>query len=215
MNRISRIILLICLVILSILICFNKVGILSFTFFFPGWWTLFIIIPSISYVITSKNKYLSIIFLIIGILLLFACLNMIDFLIIWRLFVPVSIIFIFLSSISKILFNTEKNKKSQEYSSVFGNEKLTISKKINNSITNAIFGHLFLDLSKSNISSDIVFDVSSIFGKTIIELPMNANVIVRSNNIFGYTKILKKNDKKNKDTIFVNAKSIFGGVIIK
>jgi len=215
MNRISRIILLICLVILSILICFNKVGILSFTSFFPGWWTLFIIIPSISYVITSKNKYLSIIFLIIGILLLFACLNMIDFLIIWRLFVPVSIIFIFLSFISKILFNTEKNKKCQEYSSVFGNEKLTISKKINNSITNAIFGHLFLDLSKSNISSDIVFDVSSIFGKTIIELPMNANVIVRSNNIFGYTKILKKNDKKNKDTIFVNAKSIFGGVIIK
>jgi predicted membrane protein len=215
MNRISRIILGICFLIFIILVSLNMIGVLSFNRFFSGWWTLFIIVPSISYIVTSKNKYLSILTFTVGILLLMASLNIIDFLIIWHLFVPISIALITLVFISKFLFSSEKNKKSEEYSSVFGREKKQITKKINGAIINTIFGSLYLDLTKSNIDHDIAFDVTSLFGSTVIELPTNVNVIVKSNNLFGTTKNLKKNDKKNEDTIFISSKSIFGGVIIK
>ena len=56
-----------CLVIVGVLLCLNVLEVINFDIFFDGWWTLFIIIPSITNLVTDDNKTASIIFLIIGI----------------------------------------------------------------------------------------------------------------------------------------------------
>ena len=71
------------LVAIGALWCLDIVGILNFTLFFDGWWTLIIIVPSFIDLITEKNKTGSIIGLAIGVLLLLACQN-----IAWSIYRP-------------------------------------------------------------------------------------------------------------------------------
>ena len=80
------------LVAIGALWCLDVVGLINFTLFFDGWWTLIIIVPSFIDLITEKDKTGSIIGLAIGVLLLLACQNIIDFGMILRLAVPIIIV---------------------------------------------------------------------------------------------------------------------------
>ena len=215
MNKISRIILGIGIVTLGILMGLNVLGIVNYSNFFRGWWTLFIIIPSISYLITAKDKAASIIFFVIGILLFLACQNLIDFEIVWRLMLPILIIGVGLLFIFKFLKSDEETKKN-EVGVVFGKDSITVNRKYNGGELNAVFGSLTYDLSSSGISKDIMIEATSLFGKVNIVLPKNVNVIVKNFTVFGKVKNDRKRDKKdNTNTVFVSSKAIFGGVSIK
>ena len=215
MNKISRIILGISIVILGILMGLNVLGVLNYSSFFRGWWTLFIIVPSLSYIVTAKDKAFSIIFFVIGILLFLACQNLIDFEVVWKLILPILIIGLGLSFIFKFLKSDEETKKS-EVGVVFGKDTTEINKKYIGGELNAVFGSLTYDLSNSDISKDIMIEVTSLFGKVNIILPKNVNVIVKNTTVFGNVKNGRKKDKKdNTNTVFISSKAIFGGVSIK
>ena len=214
-NKYSRIILGIDILVLGLLIGLNILNILSFSSFFNGWWTLFIIVPSISYVITAKDKALSIIFLLIGILLLCAANMLIDFSIIWKLIIPIILVGIGLSFVFNFFFEN-KEKHKNEIDVVFNKDYIKINKKYDGGVINSIFGYLELDLSDSKINKDILMDVTSLFGKVKIILPSDVNLIVKENKLFGSIKNTRKsNKKKSEDTVFITSKCIFGGVSIK
>jgi predicted membrane protein len=217
MKKVSNIILGLSISILGILIGLNILEVLNFTSFFAGWWTLFIIIPSLFYVISSKNKAISIIFFIIGILLFLACNMIIDFSIIWSLLVPIIILGIGFSFLFNYFKedNSRKNKKN-EIGIVFDKQKIKTSKAYDGGSVNTIFGYLEYDLEKSKISKDIMIDITSLFGVTTIYLPSNVNVIVKSYTIFGTFKNSRETNKKSNDnTVFISSKSVFGGVNIR
>ncbi len=215
MKKISRIVLGIDILLFGILIGLKILDIIDFSSLFSGWWTIFIIVPSISYLVTSKDKAISLIFLMIGILLLLASLSLIDFSIVWKLIIPVILVGIGLSFIISF-FSSKKVIDSNEYTSTFGKELLEVTKKYTGGKLNAIFAILDCNLSEAVISSDIIIETTGVFGKVILDLPDNVNIIVREFNIFGSCRVLKnKNNKNNINTVFINAKSIFGGVDIK
>jgi predicted membrane protein len=215
MNKISIIILGLSIIVLGILVGLNVLEILNFSSFFRGWWTLFIIVPSLSFIITSKDKALSIIFFSIGLLLLLACINIIDFTVVWNLLLPILIIGVGFSFIFKFLKSNDTIKKN-EIGIVFEKITIKIDKKYHGGIINTIFGSFIYDLSDSDIGSDIMLDVTSLFGKTTIILPKNVNVLVKSSSVFGSVINKRKTNKKGNDnTVFISSKSIFGGVIIK
>ena len=60
----------IAIIAVGILWGLNKSNIIDFTIFFPGWWTLFIIVPSVIGLFKDRDKTASAIFLVIGIFLL-------------------------------------------------------------------------------------------------------------------------------------------------
>ena len=99
MKKISTVLVGIIFVIAGVIIGLNSFGITDINIFFDGWWTLFIIIPAINGFITDEEKMGSIIWLIIGIVLLLGCQNLISFDIIWKLTLPVILVFIGLSII--------------------------------------------------------------------------------------------------------------------
>ena len=67
------------LIIIGFIMAGNSLGITNIDLFFDGWWTLFIIIPCFTGLFKENEKTGNIIGLIIGVALLLACQNVIDF----------------------------------------------------------------------------------------------------------------------------------------
>ena len=91
MKRINSIVWGIALLAVSAVLILNAFGMTDINIFFDGWWTLFIIIPCLAGLFNGNEKTGNIIGLLIGIFLLLACQNILDFDILWKLMVPVII----------------------------------------------------------------------------------------------------------------------------
>ena len=92
MKKLTKILWGIVLVAAGVLFALNALGLTSYNIFFDGWWTLFIIIPSLVGVITDRDKTGSILGLGIGTLLLLWQQEKIELDIIWKLFLPILVI---------------------------------------------------------------------------------------------------------------------------
>ena len=58
------------IVFLGLILLFKTLGLITFDIFFSGWWTLFIIIPSLVDIVVNDHKMTSFNFLILGIVIL-------------------------------------------------------------------------------------------------------------------------------------------------
>ena len=218
MKKISTVLVGIIFVIAGVIIGLNSFGITDINIFFDGWWTLFIIIPAINGFITDEEKMGSIIWLIIGIVLLLGCQNLISFDIIWKLTLPVILVFIGLS----IMLNNNgkkdsKNTSNNEHCACFSGKTIKFDDKdFKGSEVNAIFGGITIDLTNAKIKDGAVIDATAVFGGVTILIPDDLKVEIKSTSVFGGVSDKTKNkEKKDKVTLYVNACSIFGGVDIK
>ena len=66
----------------------------EFTLFFDGWWTLFIIVPSVMGLIGAQDKSLPALGLVVGVLLLLAAQGVISWALFGRIIVPAIVIVI-------------------------------------------------------------------------------------------------------------------------
>lgn len=213
------------LIIIGVIFGLNALEITNINVFFDGWWTLFIIIPCFIDLFKDKNKTGNIIGLFIGIFLLLGCNNIIDFNLIWKLIVPVTLIIIGLSFIFKDNINGKIKKEmkklnkntDKEYYATFGGQNLNFSnEEFKGCNLNAIFGGIKCDLHDATLKKDVVINAYAIFGGITILVPDNINVKVVSTPIFGGVsdeRTEKCNDSKI--TIYINATCMFGGVEIK
>jgi len=215
------------LIIIGIIFGLNALDITNINIFFNGWWTLFIIVPSFIGLFNEKFKTSNIVGLLIGIFLLLGCNNIIDFNLVWKLIVPVSLIIIGLSFIFKDTINCKIKKEMrklnkdnvQEYYATFGAQDLNFSKeKFNGCNLNAVFGGVECNLQGAKLEKDVIVNASAIFGGITIFVPDNVNVKIVSTPIFGGISDERKNKDKEKEyeiTLYINATCIFGGVDIK
>ena len=207
------------LIFIGIVLGGNALELFSVDLFFDGWWTLFIIIPSLFGLVSDDDKTGSIIALIIGILLLLSCQNIIDFSVIWKLIVPIIIVGIGLSLILKNVADTTDSKVkkvSGEEFATFSSQQIRVTDEFKGTNLNAIFGGIDLDLREAKIKSDVSINVCSIFGGVDIKVPEGVKVKISSTSIFGGVDEKKKPKEDEKGhTIYVNATCIFGGVDIK
>ena len=227
MKTTKNIILGVILVLIGIILAGNALNLFHFNFFFKGWWTLFIIVPAIIGLLTENDKKGNLIALIIGVLLLLAVRDIIDFEIIWKLIFPIIIIVIGLSLIFKNVINKEINtninklnqkmNKNDGYAATFSGQDIKLdNEEFKGTNLNAIFGGVKLDLRNSIIEEDVVINATAVFGGIDIFVPDNVKIKIKSNSIFGGVSNKKKTETNGKSkTIYVNASCIFGGVDIK
>ncbi len=218
MKKISTVIVGIVFIVVGVIVGLNSFGITNINIFFDGWWTLFIIIPAINGLVTDAEKTGSIIWLIIGIALLLGCQDLISFDILWKLTLPVILVFIGLS----IMFNnngkkSSKNTDDNEYCACFSGQTIKFDgKDFKNAEVNAIFGGITIDLTNAKVKDGAVIDATAVFGGVTILIPEDLKVEIKSTSVFGGVSDKTKNkEKKDKVTLHVNGCSIFGGVDIK
>ncbi len=213
------------LILVGLVLALNEFGVININIFFKGWWTLFIIIPSFINLFVDKDKTGSLIGVLIGVLLLLSIRNIIDLNILWKLIIPIILVCIGFSLISKNMFDKNVSKKIKElnsknnndgYCSTFSSQKINIDEEFMGTNLDAIFGGIELDLRNSNIKKDVVINTTAIFGGIDIFVPDNVKVKIKSTSIFGGVSDKKNNKSSDKSpVIYVNATCLFGGVDIK
>lgn len=227
MKKSTKIIWGIVLVAAGIIFALNALNVTNIDIFFDGWWTLFIIIPSVIGLFTDKNKTGSIICLAVGVLLLLGAQDVIAFDTVWRLALPIIVIGIGINLIFGGIIGGKISKRIKEIESdktekpsgfaIFSGHKMNYDAQIfEGAELNAIFGGVECDLRGALIERDCVINASAIFGGIDVFLPEGVNVKVSSNSIFGGVSDKKhKNSDSNAVTVYINATCMFGGVDIK
>lgn len=224
MSRVSRWLWGIVLITLGVILGLRAFGV-DINIFFPGWWTLFIIVPSFIGLFSKDGKTGSAIMLAIGVCLLLGSLNVVSFRILWRLIVPIILVIVGVSIIfgdalkKKVRQEMKKlhTGKEKEYWATFGSQKVNFKgEKFEGARLEAVFGGVQCDLREAKIEEDVMVTANSTFGGITIRVPENVNVKIASTSIFGgVSDNRKRRDEDADKTIYINATCIFGGVEVK
>lgn len=225
MKNLSRVLWGIVLIFVGVIWGLNRTGVADINIFFDGWWTLFIIVPSaISFFEKGNNKVSSLIFLIIGVLLLLAAQGLFEFEILWEILLPAIVVLIGLSLIfgNKVDFNVKEKTKcldsedTENIFAAFGEQNVTKSReKFEKANLNAIFGAVKLDLREAKLEKETVIGAWAIFGGIEILVPKDCIVKVKGTPIFGGISNERKNNEDAKKTIYIEGYAVFGGIEIK
>lgn len=215
------------LVALGVILGISALGVVEINLFFPGWWTLFIIVPCfISLFGKDKDKTGDLIGILIGVSLLLACQGVIRFDLLWKLVVPVVLVVIGLSMIfkdalkGKVLKEVKKaheGSDEKEYWSTFSGLNLNFAgEKFEGCRLEAVFGGIKCDLREAKLEKETLVKASAVFGGVEIYVPEDVKVKIASTSIFGGVSDKRKhiNDDAEK-TLYVDAAGVFGGVEIK
>lgn len=213
------------LIVIGLIIGGNALGITNINLFFDGWWTVFIIIPCFIGLFKDNEKTGNLIGVLIGVILLLACQNILDFDLIWKLAFPTILVIIGLSIIFKDVLGgkvsseikklNEKRSGENSYCATFAGQNVNFDgEKFTGADLTAVFGGIKCDLRNAIINDDVVIEASAIFGGITILVPKDVNVKITSTSIFGGVDGKSKMDKPGK-TIYVNATCLFGGVEVK
>lgn len=224
MNNITKILWGFAFVAIGVIIGTNSFGLTNINIFFDGWWTLFIIIPSLIGLFNFKeDKIHNIVGLMIGIFLLLAAQDIISFYMVAKLIVPMILVGIGLSLIfnNTIKSNVSKkvkearNKDQEVIVATFSEQKVIAEEKFLNGHLEAIFGSVYLDLRKAKLEKESTISASAIFGGIEIILPENVKVVVKRTAIFGGVQNKTLSSKDATKTLYIEAFALFGGVDLK
>lgn len=204
------------LIIVGVLFLGNSLDIWHINLFFKGWWTLFIIVPSIIGLLDKDSMSGSFISLVVGVLLLLACQDIISWSKIWKIFVPILVIVIgftlIFRSLKKPKMKTSEN--ALEYTAIFSEVDEKIKEVISDFKAISIFGGVNLDLRKAKLDKDIVIECTTIFGGIDIRVPDNVKIKTSGVPIFGGVENKYTEEDKSSVTIYINYVCVFGGIDI-
>ena len=202
----------------------NALHLWSFSIFFKGWWTLFIIVPCVVSIAKKGYEPLPTTGLVIGLLFLLSAWGILPNGIVFKLFFPVLLILIgcnivFKGSAQKKQFrdySSASHSDIPEYNAIFGGQTIHCDNEIfTGANLNSIFGGIDLMLQQAYLQEDVVINCNTIFGGIDIIVPANVNVQVSGVPIFGGIDNHVKGHTPDAPTVFVNATCVFGGVSIK
>lgn len=230
MKQLKPIIWGVAIIALGIIFGGNALGLFNLDIFFDGWWTLFIIIPSVVSLITDKDKIMSLGFIAIGIILLLAAQDVFSYDVAWKVILAIFLVIAGLTIIIKSLFHSkndqevaekikeaEKDGKSMDsqFAVFSGTDRIYKDEVFNGSNAAAIFGGVKLDLRHAKFEKDTVIKAFTLFGGIDIIVPDDVKVKLKSGFIFGGLSDDRKNvSEKGKYTIYIDAAGGFGGITI-
>ena len=185
-------------VVVGIIFGGNALNIWDIDIFFPGWWTLFLIIPGLISMVRYGFNWGSGILVIIGLVLLFDALDIIDDGVIWKLIYPLVLVAVGISIIASFFrTGTKKGIKSEEYSKsksykydstqyprytaiLGGGDYKNNTEDLKGVVAEAILGGLSIDLRDAKITEDIVLELTAVLGGIDIFIPDNVRVEIIS-----------------------------------
>lgn len=221
-------------IVLGILYAGSALDIFEFSIFFPGFWTLFIIVPCFYALFkTGQDKTGPVIGLVIGFCFLINAQNIslhIDF---WPMFLAIICIVIGMRLIFPKKFSFSYNSNPKEIDNRYHNDgkgyinasALFSGKEIrlDNEVfcggnLNATFGGIDLDLRNAVITENVKLNVSAIFGGIDIYVPSNVRILTEDvAPLFGAVEVNRTyhtSSIESDPAIYISGTCLFGGVEI-
>ena len=207
---------------LGVIIAGNAFHWWDVTLFFPGWWTLFIIVPCGISMISHGFGNFSSIGLAVGILLLLNCQGIIIDERFRKLLVPMILILIGICMVFRNIINDTRKvsvtygKEDCHAATFAGNTFVHPNTQFKGSELDAIFGSMTLDLRSAIIDENVVIHATAIFGGIDIYIPSNVKVMVSSSSFFGgVSHKYRRSAMEGSPIIYLNVTCMFGGVELK
>lgn len=229
MKKSSSIIWGLAIIALGVIFGGNALGLFNINIFFTGWWTLFIIVPSVISLFTEDEKITSLAFIAIGVILMLAARDVFSWNVAWKVILATFFIALGLSMLWKNIFNSKRNAEIHEkveklksegkvdsQAAIFSGSDRTYNKEefLGDEIV-AVFGGAGLDIRNAVIKKDTSIKVFCLFGGVDIKVPENVQVKSKSGFIFGgISDDRHSKSEKGKYTIYLEAAGGFGGVSI-
>ena len=224
-KNIVSIILGVLLIAVGIILVGNYFAFWNINLFFKGWWTLFIIVPSIYGLIESKFNTGSFLVISIGVILFLAARDIIKWSDVGKIFLPLCVIAVGFTVIYKSIIqknnrgnlpNRKNNDKISNYTAVFSGTEDTYNKEpFLGANINAVFGGIGLNLKDAIIKEDVTISGSCVFGGLDLVLPTDVNVKNVGMCIFGGADNKTSNTDEKNPTVYIDVTVIFGGIDIK
>ncbi len=227
------------LVALGVILGINALGLAHINIFFPGWWTLFIIVPCAVGLFTDEHKGGPTAGLVIGICLLLSCLGILPFGILWKLLLPIILIIVGVTVMVRATSNGEvadkirRARKEQAEERHAGKKVVEAEvveddddddededddEKGNKKTGGPKYEEYWSTFGDQNVNYDgkefTGCRVDAVFGGADIDLrkaKIKNEAIVRASSVFGGIIVYVPDDVK----VEVASTSIFGGVTDK
>lgn len=197
-------------------------------FDFTGWWTLFIIIPSLVGLFSDNQKAGPILGLGIGIILLCAARGYIEGAQIGRLFLSLMMVVIGVACIfgkaavkkahkEEIRSIQRDGRNIRQITATFGKQMLSFEGEVfEGADVKCSFGAVRLDLRKAIIDGKVLIHTDCSFGGMEIVVPEGMAVKVAANASFGGIEDKRKIQPVEGDNvIYIDGNVSFGGIEIK
>ena len=199
---------------------------------FEGWWTMFIIIPSICGLLGNRDKTGPAIGLGVGVLLLLAEQNVIDWDMFWKIGLAVLVIALGLGMMfgsritskrreedngSPLEILNRDGKNIRVVNASFGEQNLSLGGEIfEGADVTASFASVHLDLRGATINEDVEMKVDCKFAGLVIYAPNDLLVKVTAESTFGGVddkrRIILSNQTR---TLYISGSCVFSGIEIK
>ena len=202
---------------------------------FDGWWTMFIIVPSLCGLLGHNDKTGPAIGLGVGVLLLLAEQNVIDWDMFWKIGLAVLVIALGLGMIFGNPMTRMSSKRRKEtdtppveilnrdgknirvINAAFGEQNLSLGGEVfEGADINASFASVHLDLRGAVINGDVGLNVDCKFAGLVIYAPSDLLVKVTAGSTFGGV------DDKHRvvvsdstHTLYISGSCVFSGIEIK
>lgn len=208
------------LIALGVILGINALDLMEINLFFKGWWTLFILVPSVIGLVTDKNKWGAFIGLLFGVFFLLCAWDILSYDLLWKLAAPVAAVLVGLS----LLFGKRSKKGKQTVpvddtplcTAVFSGQEVNYNgQPFHGGEAIAVFGGVDLFATGAVITEDCVVKATAVFGGVDLHLPATVNVVVTSGGLFGGVEDKRKLPPlEGAPTVYVRATFVFGGVDI-
>ena len=198
---------------------------------FDGWWTMFIIIPSLCGLLGHSDKTGPAIGLGVGVLLLLAEQDVIDWEMFWKIGLAVLVIALGLGMIfSNRIKGKNWAKGTQELETLnrdgknirvvnasFGEQNLSFAgETFEGADVTASFASVQLDLRGATINEDVELKVDNKFSGLVIYAPNDLLVKVTANATFGGVDDKRRVILSNQThTLYISGQCVFSGIEIK
>lgn len=223
MKKAFPVVLGIVLIACGVVYLLSLLGIVTLSLSLDGWWTLFIILPCLNGLVTDQDKTGSLIGLSVGVLLLLAARDVLEYDMVWKLVVPILIVLLGIKLIVKSLRPSGKALRISsdgeiEALAAFREDTVELEgEALRCARVSAIFGAATCNLSNADIQEGCRLEVNCLFGGAEIYLPKN--VVIRNStfSLFGGIEDERKElaTDGEKVTLLLEGYCAFGGVSIQ
>jgi len=215
-NKIGNLLWGLCFLAVGVLLIARELGFLDYDLFFKGWWTLFIIVPSVISIVQHGVNVGNGIAFTVGALLFLSANRYITA----GLIFPAILVVIGLG----ILFRRPTIKgfkmpagQFPDITAIFsGQEIRPKGEKFEGATITAIMGGVDLDLREAVIEKDAAVRVTAIMGGVDIFVPNTVKVVVGGTQILGgCTNNARDSLIPDAPTVYIEANCIMGGLEVK